>query len=66
MNNWVQHEKKWGSYYRAIPPMRQGHGHTTEDKPTENANFERDDKTGLLLPAGAAKERRKVKIGFQP
>ena len=50
---------------RKIPSPQHGHGWSTADE-EDDKNFSLDEKTGLYLPESAAKDRRKVKIGFQP
>ena len=61
MKDWTRHEK--GD--EPIPDLIYGHASASETPAEPDANFSLD-KSGLYLPEGAARERRKVKIGFQP
>ena len=66
MKGAVWHEKSPnGKTFKPIPHAQHGHGSSDVDV-EDDANFSLDEKTGLFLPAVAAKDRRKVKIGFQP
>lgn len=57
---------KWQYFPGSPPPFRYGSGSSDEDKARQAADFEFDEKSGLLVPAHVAKNRRKVPIGFSP
>lgn len=59
---WVWHQKG----YAARPAMQSGHCSSTEKPSEDDKGFELDEKSGLFLPEAAAKDRRKVQIGFGP
>lgn len=64
MNAWTRHQKMYGNSSNAPPRLQYGYGSVKEDAAVEDKEFQLDTKTGLMLPADAAKERRKVPIGF--
>ncbi len=61
---WTWYERN--NVSRRVPKPQQGNGYFEPKTPEEDKNFDLDESSGLLLPATAAKTRRKVKIGFQP
>ncbi len=61
---WTWYERN--NVRRFVPKPRLGSGYFEAKTPEEDKNFDVDESTGLLLPSAAAKNRRKVKIGFQP
>lgn len=61
MGGWVWHQQD----DREPPEQVHGIGYSLSDKDEPGKEFSLDAKTGLLLPPAAARERRKVKTGFQ-
>ena len=59
MKGWSWHE----SLDRDIPNTVHGSG-WSDVRNEPGKDFDLDEKTGLLIPKNAAKDRRKVKIGF--
>lgn len=61
-SSWTRHETRW----RRRPALTTYHGHGSfrENTDEPDTDFKLDERSGLFLPETAAKERRKVKIGF--
>lgn len=61
MTGWTE----WLAFDEEAPEPQSGHGDSDVIGKNEDKNFRLDEKSGLLLPEAAYKQRRRI-IGFQP